>query len=336
MSQCIELAKRGSAFVAPNPMVGCIVVYNEKVVSEGHHEFFGGPHAEVVAINSLTKDIDPRQSELYVNLEPCAHHGKTPPCADLIIEKGFKKVVIGSLDPNPEVAGKGADKLRAAGIEVVINILQKECEHLNRKFYFFHTNKLPYICLKWAETKDGFIGRHIADLYSGKQISGEESKEFVHQLRAEHMALMIGARTANLDNPKLTVRHVKGRDPLKLIVSRNNTVESSLRLLKEGQTWIFNTLSAEEVNGLRFVKLNRHTFLEEMLEYLHKQGVQSVLVEGGSQLAQSLIDHGYWNECYRICSPLEWKKGVPAPEIKARETEIIELGSDKVLHYLNR
>lgn len=336
MQECLDLALQASAFVAPNPMVGCLIVKDGDIVAKGYHRALGQAHAEVMAVEALPADIDTKDCSLYVNLEPCAHHGKTPPCVELLIAKKFKEVVIGSLDPNPLVAGKGIAKLRTAGIVVKLNVLQEKCEFMNRKFYFYHQKKLPYITLKWAETKDGFIGRHTADLHASKQVSSDASKNFVHQLRADHMALMIGARTANLDNPLLTVRHVDGNDPLKIIVSRNNTVEPSLQLLKQGQTWIFNTLMESVQDELSYIKLKRHTFLEDMLDTLYREGIQSVLLEGGSQLAQSMIDHGYWNECYRITSNIEWNKGVPAPRIELSPKEEYHLGEDRIQRYFNK
>ncbi|MFY0643191.1 MAG: bifunctional diaminohydroxyphosphoribosylaminopyrimidine deaminase/5-amino-6-(5-phosphoribosylamino)uracil reductase RibD [Bacteroidia bacterium] len=335
MQRCLELAIKGEGFVEPNPLVGCIIVHGDKMVAEGYHETFGEAHAEVNAIKNLSSELDPSECTLYINLEPCSHHGKTPPCADLIIEKGFAKVVIGDLDPNPKVAGGGLAKLKQAGIDTQVGVLSEQCRQINRRFYYYHTHKRPYITLKWAETANGFIGRHRAELHLSKQVSSNSSKAFVHHLRAIHRSIMIGSRTANQDNPKLTVRDWVGRNPLKLIVSKSNTINDGLQMFKEGETWIFNTLKEDDSDSPHYVKIKFHGFLENMFRYLHDQGIQSVLVEGGAELAQGLIDHNLWDEAYVIKSDVVWERGVKAPILNASINREENIGHDKISTYIN-
>ena len=335
MQRCLELAIKGEGFVEPNPLVGCVIVHKGKAVAEGYHQVFGEAHAEVNAINALPTNVNPADCTIFINLEPCSHQGKTPPCADLIISKGFAKVIIGDLDPNPKVAGAGLQKLKQAGIETEVGILSGQCRHINRRFYYYHSHNRPFITLKWAETANGFIGRHRAELHLSKQVSSDSSKAFVHHLRAIHRAIMIGSRTANQDNPKLTVREWVGRNPLKLIVSKSNTINDELQMFKEGETWIFNTLKDERSEYPHFVKIKFHGFLDNMFRYLHQEGVQSILVEGGAELAQSLIDHNLWDEAYVIQSDLKWDRGVKAPHLNKEADKQENLGLDQVSTYYN-
>ncbi len=334
MRRCIELAKQAEAYTAPNPMVGCLIVKGGEIVSEGYHKAYGTDHAEVMAISNMPSGLSPSDCTLYVNLEPCSHHGKTPPCADLIISKGFKKVVIGALDPNPMVGGTGAERLKQAGLEVEFPVLEAECKYLNRKFYHFHDKRLPYVTLKWAETKDGFIGRHINQSHLSNQISNEECRSFVHQLRAHNMAILIGANTANRDNPKLNLRFYEGNDPIKIILSKNNSVESDLQLFKEGKVLVYNALREDKTDDVEYVKLGHRAFVQHMLEDLYKRGIQSILVEGGSQVLQTFIDHAYWDEAIKIVSENNWETGIRAADIKREANFKESIGDNTIYQYL--
>lgn len=334
MARCLELAAKGAAFVAPNPQVGCVIVHRGSVVAEGYHHYFGGDHAEVDAIKQLPAHIPPAECTLYVNLEPCSHEGKTPPCANLIISKKFNKVVVGCLDPNPVVSGTGIEKLKQAGIEVIVGVLEAECTYLNRKFIHYFIKHRPFVCLKWAQTNDGYMGRNQDQMHLGSQISHEECRPLVHQLRAEHMGIVIGANTANKDNPLLDTRYYTGRNPVKIIVSINNTVNKSLKLFKEGKTWVYNSFKQEIDGEIEYIQLKHRHFLEQMLTDLYERGVQSILVEGGSQLLQSFIDLQLWDEAYKIVAPVTWGRGIPAPVFINREQSSRQIADNTVYHYL--
>lgn len=332
ISRCLELAAKGMKWVQPNPMVGAVIVEQREVLAEGYHHQVGDPHAEVDAIQKV-QDRDLTASTIYVNLEPCSHHGRTPPCADLIIEKKFKRVVIGALDPNPLVAGSGLKRLKDAGIEVHCNVLESQCRDLNKVFYHFHENKRPYITLKWAETADGFIGRHSSEDHLSQQISNQKSRPFVHELRAEHMAILIGANTANRDNPQLNLRYAKGRDPIKIILSKNNTLDPHLKLFNEGKVLVYNSLRSFSEENTDYIQLHHKYFMREMLEDLYSRNISSILVEGGAQVHQSFIEHDLFDQIYRIIGTAEWGKGVKAalaPNISYDETT---LGNNLVYHY---
>lgn len=335
MKRCLDLALEGLGAAEPNPLVGCVIVKDSEIVSEGYHKVYGGDHAEVMAIKNLPTSIDPADCQLYVSLEPCSHHGKTPPCADLIISKGFKEVIVGALDPNPLVSGKGLRKLKEADIEVIHGVMVSECRAINKKFFFFYENQRPYITLKWAQTKDHFMGRHVLDAHLGKQISSAASRTFVHKLRATHSAIAIGANTANMDNPRLTTRNYPGKDPLKVIISQRNSVEADLLLFKEGKTLVYNTLKEDQSEHYEYVLTKYRNFLEHVFNDLYDRGVQSILVEGGAMVLQSLIDHDLWNEAYCITGNVFWGSGVIAPKMTIDPASEFNLGEDTILHYKN-
>ena len=245
MRRCFEIAKQGASSVAPNPMVGCVITHNDKIIGEGYHQRYGESHAEVMAINSIANpDLLP-EATLYVNLEPCAHHGKTPPCADLIIEKKLKKVVVSNLDPYVEVAGKGLQRIREAGIEIDFEVLEKEGRWLNRRFFTHHEENRPYIILKWAQTNDGFLDyyRQEDDGSEPLKISGDEMNRVVHRWRSEESSILVGKNTAALDNPSLTTRLWPGDDPLRLVIDPQLQLKDSLKMFQDGKPlWVFNAL----------------------------------------------------------------------------------------------
>jgi diaminohydroxyphosphoribosylaminopyrimidine deaminase / 5-amino-6-(5-phosphoribosylamino)uracil reductase len=336
MQRCIELARQGAGSVAPNPMVGAVLVYNDLIIAEGYHAQYGQAHAEVNCINAVTEEHLPllTQSTLYVSLEPCTHFGKTPPCADLIIKKKIPKVVIGCRDPFKEVDGKGIEKLKAAGIEVISGVLEAACKDLNKRFFCFHTMHRPYIILKWAQTANGVIANKD---YSGISISNEFTNRLVHKWRSEEAAILVGTNTALADNPSLTTRLWTGNNPVRLVVDMNLRLPQSLKLFDgEVKTIVFNTVKQEEKNNLLFCRLTNDTSLvHQTCNALYKLNIQSVLVEGGAKLLQSFIDEGLYDEVRIITNnQLQVPEGITAPRFgNLVVADSIQLKTDTIHFY---
>lgn len=313
MFRALKLASRGLGSVSPNPMVGCVIVHEDKIIGEGWHREYGKAHAEVNAINAVHDQKLLSESTVYVTLEPCAHFGKTPPCADLLLEKEVKKVVISTTDPNPKVAGKGIEKLRNAGIEVVSGILEKEAREINKRFFTAFLKKRPYIILKWAETKDGFIARKD---FSSKWISNQYSRQWVHKWRAEEDAIMVGSNTAIHDNPTLNVRDWHGEDPIRIVVDRYLKLDKQLNLFSDGgKTICYNLLKSEDFGTVSYQKLPETNFLSALFESLSDKGIQSVIVEGGAGLIYTIIKEELWDEARIFVSPNTFGEGIAAPKI---------------------
>ena len=316
MHRCIELARIAAGNVAPNPMVGAVLVYNEKIIGEGLHKKFGEAHAEVNCLKSVQeKDkqlID--KSTLYVSLEPCSHFGKTPPCADLIIVNKIPKVVIGCKDVFTKVNGRGIEKLQNAGVEVITGVLEEECTELNKRFFAFHQKQRPYIILKWAESNNGKIAEENKRTF----ISNQYSNRLVHKWRSEEAGILIGTNTAQLDNPSLTTRLWSGKNPARLVIDLNLQLPPHLNIFnKEIKTIIFNKLKHEEQGNLIFYKVEGADVLRETLTSLHQMQIQSVLIEGGAKLLQSFVDAGLWDEARVIKNEeLIINNGLNAPHLK--------------------
>lgn len=300
MQRCIQLARCGEAGAAPNPMVGAVIVCDGRIIGEGFHRRCGGPHAEVNAINSVREKHLLTRSTIYVSLEPCAHYGKTPPCADLIIETGIKRVVVGCTDPFAKVNGLGIKKLQDAGCEVQVGVLEEECRELNRRFFTFHQKHRPWITLKWAQSKDGFIGKQERIVFSNAL-----TQTLVHRLRALHQAILVGTNTALLDNPTLTTRYWPGPNPLRLTIDHHNTLPPTLHLRDGSIPTVIYT--KESIEGI--------------LADLYSRGIQSLLVEGGAKLLQSFIDKGLWDEARLETAPFCLGEGVSAPIFKDEQLE---------------
>ena len=338
MHRCLELAKLGAGYVAPNPMVSAVLVYEDKIIGEGYHQQYGGPHAEVNCINSV-KDQDKdkiSRSVLYVSLEPCSHFGKTPPCTDLIIANQIPEVVIGCRDPFSEVNGKGIEKLKAAGIKVVYGILEKECQQLNKRFFTFHTKHRPYIILKWAETSDGKIAGNGT---SRLLIYNQQKKRLVHKWRSEEASILVGTNTALLDDPEMTTRHWQGPSPVRLVIDMDLKLPSTLKIFNDKQrTVIFNTLKHEELDHLIYYQVTEDVNLvHQIVNALYQMKIQSVLVEGGARLLQSFIDDGMWDEV-RIIKNEELKinNGLAAPELVVNNTvQEFKIQNDSIKIYSN-
>ncbi len=337
MQRCLELALLGMGDVAPNPMVGCIIVHDGIIIGEGYHRKYGEPHAEVNAIRSVQNQELLVHSTLYVSLEPCAHFGKTPPCSDLIIESRIPRVVIGTVDPFAKVAGKGIERMQKAGIEVEVGMLEKECRELNRRFFTFHEKKRPYILLKWAQTLDGFVDTDRTETQHPTWITNALSKRLVHKQRSEESAILIGTNTAEFDNPALTVREWVGNQPVRMVIDRAGRLDAGLHLFdRKAPTWVFTTLEKPEVENLKFIRLDfSQNILPQLLSKLYEQDILSVIVEGGSELLNSFLELDLWDEAFVYTGNQFFGKGVPAPNISG-EILAFEILDDCKLHVLRK
>ena len=313
MHRALQLAALGIGKVQPNPLVGAVVVHNEKIIGEGYHQQYGAPHAEVNAIQSVKKQELLRKSTLYVNLEPCSHYGKTPPCTSLILEKEIPKVVVGMKDPNEKVNGKGIQILRDTGVEVIEDVLQNECLMLNKRFITFHTQKRPYIILKWAQTKNGFmdISEPSRDL-SNYWITNESLRVWAHKLRNEEQAILVGYNTFLNDKPQLTNRFYGTNQPKRFVLCDEKR---------------------EAKIDKKFSILNGN--IEEVLNALYQQKIQSVIVEGGKKTLQKFLDADKWDEIFVLTGNVEWACGVEAPTLQFNPDNEINIDGETVKHYIN-
>ena len=333
MKRCFELAEKGFGKVAPNPMVGCVIVYQGKIIGEGYHKKFGGAHAEVNAINSVETHTYASlcNATLYVNIEPCSHFGKTPPCADLIIKNKINYVVIGTPDPNSLVAGRGIQKLVSAGCDVKVGVMEAECKELNKRFFTFHEKKRPCIILKWAQTKDNYMGIKNEKL----KITNKQSTKRVHQWISEEQAIMVGTNTALIDNPKLTVRNVKGENPLRVVIDRNLKIPSTFHLLdKKVPTIVFTANPKPSVKNSEYVKVDfKKSVLRQILNELYQRNIQSLIVEGGANLLNSFIRENLWDEARVFTSNKNLQnktKGISSPSISGKTILKKKIGNDEL------
>ncbi len=336
MKRCIQLAKSAQGYVAPNPMVGSVIVHNNKIIGEGYHKQYGQAHAEVNAINSVKNKELLRKSSLYVNLEPCAHHGKTPPCADLIVKMQIPKVIIACVDSFAKVAGKGIEKLKKAGCDVTVGVLEKESIDLNKRFFTFHNKKRPYIILKWAETSDGFmdIERSPDDHAKNYWITNELAKKLVHKWRSQEDAFMIGTNTAINDNPQLTTRDWTGKNPVRIVIDRNLKLPQNLNLFDNGaKTIVFNSKKDLISDNMEFIKINFDNSLQEILNKLYLLNIQSIVVEGGRLLLDSFIQNNLWDEARVFVGNKKFIRGLKAPVFKHNPHKIEMIGDSKLMFF---
>lgn len=318
MQRALELAENSRGTASPNPMVGCVIVHKDEIIGEGWTQPYGGAHAEVHAIAMIADLSLLPESTAYVTLEPCAHFGKTPPCADLLVKYNLNRVLVACTDPNPLVAGKGIDKLKEAGVKVDLGLLEDEALNFNRRFFTGIGKKRPYIILKWAETQDGFVARKNFD---SKWISNEYSRKLVHQWRAEEDAIMVGTNTAKYDDPALNVRDWKGNDPIQIVIDKELKLDAGLKLFNGVQpTLCYNLIENAEKVKTTYIKLNEEDFLEGLLLDLHNRKIQSVIVEGGSQLLQSFIEINLWDEARIFTGNITFEEGISAPKIDGNIT----------------
>lgn len=338
MKACFEQALKGRFLAPPNPLVGAILTLNNQVISKGFHAKFGEPHAERAALESLSADESLRSATLYVNLEPCAHFGKTPPCTDLILEKNIGHVVISAGDTSDKVNGRGIEILRAAGVRVTEGVLKTEGRFLNRRFFTFHEKKRPYIILKWAQTADGMIADSN---FHSKWISGEESRDLVHEWRAEEGAILIGTNTAKQDNPHLTARPKNLSDdqynqPLRIVIDRNLTL-SKLNLYDQAaKTMIVNSLKDEEAGMHEFLKVDfSRDIFPQILEVLYQKNILSLIVEGGAAVLNSLISAKIFDEARVFKANKRFGSGLRAPQINLEPSSKVNIGNDILKTYIN-
>ena len=331
MRRALQLARQGAGHTSPNPMVGAVIVGPDgTIVGEGWHRKCGEGHAEVNAVASVKDPAVLTDSTLYVTLEPCSHYGKTPPCARLIIERGIPRVVVGCLDPFVKVAGRGVAMLREAGVEVVVGVLEEECRALNRRFMTAHTTGLPWVQLKWAQTADGFIGVNPDAGENPLRMSTPLTMRLMHRQRALCDAIVVGAATARIDNPSLTTRYWPGRNPLRVVLSRNLSIPKDCALLTDGlPTIVYNSLKDEAVGPVEYVKIDTSD-PRSWLADLYRRGVTSVMVEGGTRVLQGIIDAGAWNEARIEMSPRRVGEGVAAPAIQGTLERRISVGGNVI------
>lgn len=324
IKRAIELAEKAIGKTYPNPLVGSVIVHNGKIIGEGYHQKAGEPHAEINAINSVEDPSLIPESTIYVTLEPCAHYGKTPPCALKIKELGFKKVVVGAMDSHDKVNGKGKKIIQDAGIEVVSGVLEKECIDLNKRFFTYHEKKRPYIILKWAQSGDGFLDKD----FKPTAVSNSLVNQLVHQLRADEHAILVGTQTALNDNPSLTVRNVEGVNPVRILIDFDLKVPQNFKIYnEEAKTIVINSVKEEITDHVYFIKTEKDNFLQNLMEALYKEQIQSVIIEGGKFTLQQFIDANLWDEAIIIKNEsLLLENGTQAPVFEQSnpfKTEII-------------
>ena len=319
MRRCLQLAANGLGLVYPNPMVGSVIVYKGLIIGEGWHQKAGKAHAEVNAIKSVKEKELLSKATLYVNLEPCSHYGKTPPCADLIIKSNIKKVVIGSIDTNDMVGGKGIKRLKENGIEVIHSVMEKECRELNKRFFTFHEKNRPFVILKWAQSKDGYIFPDQTKAESGTPfwISNKYSLQRVHQLRSQEASILVGKNTVLQDNPKLNLRHFEGSGVLRLAIDRNLELPDDKNFFDQSvQTIIYNEKRDEVINSLHYVKLDfEKDVIAQIMKHLHHLEIQSVIVEGGAYTLERFIRSDIWDEALVFEGDQLFKEGIKGPDI---------------------
>lgn len=319
ISRCIDIAKNGLGATAPNPMVGCVIVHDSNIIGEGYTSPYGGAHAEVNAISSVKDKSLLKEATLYVTLEPCSHFGKTPPCSNLIIDHGIKNVVIGCVDDNEKVSGQGIAKLKEAGCNVTVGVLENVCKEHHKRFFTFHNKKRPYIILKWAETSDGFIAPLHKKVKQPVWITNQYSRQLVHKWRAEEQAILVGTNTVLEDNPSLTTRDWKGKHPIRIVLDKNKTLSKDFKVFDDNtKTILINESSADDICNL-----------------LYKANINSVIVEGGAKTLQLFINSGLWDEARVFIGQSDFREGIKAPKCKGKLIDKQQLLDDTLKIYVN-
>ena len=331
MKRCIELASKEIGNTYPNPLVGCVIVYENKIIGEGSHQAYGDKHAEVNAINSVSDKNILKDSTLYVNLEPCNHYGKTPPCTDIILKYKIKNVVIGSSDPNRMVEGGGIERLEANGCNVTYGVLENECNHLNKRFFTYHKQKRPYVILKWAESNDGFISpiKSEREVY---WISGDKSKKLSHRWRSEEHSILVGVQTIIDDDPMLTTRLVDGKNPIRIILDPNCRIPLNSKVFSKDSKTII--LSKTENNSIeKNIRIINYDKMEFILRSLYDLKLQSVIIEGGAKTIKNFLDHDSWDSIRIFKSNQNLKNGIKSPKIDISEFEKTIIGDDTLYEF---
>lgn len=339
MRRCFELARKGLGMTRTNPLVGAVIVHEDRIIGEGFHHEFGGPHAEVNAIRSVADASLLSQSTLYCSLEPCSHHGKTPPCSMLISRRGIRRVVVSNMDPFPSVNGQGIKQLEDSGIEVISGCLEEEGFHLNRRFFHYINYRRPYVILKWAQTADGFIDleREPGDQEGPTWISNEVCRTLVHKWRSEESAIMVGTNTVLTDNPRLNTRRWTGANPVRITLDRKGRLADSAHMLDGSQdTIVFTGVDRNYSGKTRTVHADPSYELVDVMEELFDQQILSILVEGGAQLHNSFLESGLWDEARVYTGKMSFSQGVKAPEINEKPDELINIGDARLEVFRNK
>ncbi|MDH7448254.1 bifunctional diaminohydroxyphosphoribosylaminopyrimidine deaminase/5-amino-6-(5-phosphoribosylamino)uracil reductase RibD [Aquimarina sp. 2201CG14-23] len=337
--RCIQIAKNALGSARPNPMVGSVITHNDIIIGEGYTSGYGGNHAEVNAINSVKDKALLKEATIYVTLEPCSHYGKTPPCSDLIIKHNIPTIVVGTIDTHSKVAGKGIEKLQNAGCNVILGVLENECQEHHKRFFTFHNKKRPYIILKWAQTSDGFIAPENTNKREPVWITNTYSRQLVHKWRAEEQAILIGNKTVIKDNPKLTTRDWSGANPVRIVIDVSNNIPNDSAVLDQTTKTIIITLARDtrkSSNNIIYEGItSRENVTEEICNILHKHDIQSVIIEGGSYTIQSFIDKNLWDEARVFTGLNTFKKGICAPILKAQPISEEKIMEDTLIIYRN-
>jgi diaminohydroxyphosphoribosylaminopyrimidine deaminase/5-amino-6-(5-phosphoribosylamino)uracil reductase len=338
IKRCIELAKNGLGTTYPNPLVGCVIVFENTIIGEGWHKKSGESHAEVIAIESVQNKELLSYSTLYVSLEPCSHYGKTPPCADLILKYKIPNVVIGTIDPNSKVAGKGIQKLKDSGVNVTVGILEKEGNELNKRFFTFHRKNRPYIILKWAESSDGFISPKNKIEQKPVWISNEYSRQLVHKWRSEEQSILVGTQTIIDDNPSLTVRDWVGNNPIRVIIDKKNTIDSSCNVFdNQAKTIVFSNKKMTSITDtIECIKVDfDKNSTQAIVEKLFEINIQSIIIEGGRKTIQPFIEANLWDEARVFIGEINLLEGTKAPDLNRKIHSKVALKNDTLLLYRN-
>ena len=334
MQRCLDLAENALGKTYPNPIVGCVIVHEGKIIGESWHKKAGDAHAEVNAINSVKDKTLLSTSTLYVSLEPCVHYGKTPPCSELIIKHNIPHVVVGCKDSFSKVSGKGIQSMRESGIKVDVDVLKDKCVESHKRFFTFHNKKRPYIILKWAETNDGFIAPTKQKLGEPFWITSKESKTLVHKWRSQESSILIGANTAKLDNPSLTVRLWNGNNPLRIVIDENLKLNNNLNIFNNSaKTLVFNNKKNIVFDNIEYCMIDFNSIHQEIMKSLYNKGVHSLIIEGGRETLQSFIDIGLWDEARVFVGNKNLENGVHAPKIKEKYISEEMVSSDLLRRY---
>lgn len=326
IKRCLEIASLGIGTTRPNPSVGCVIVHNKTIIGEGFTSPYGGAHAEVNAINSVKDKSLLNEASLYVTLEPCSHYGKTPPCSDLIIKHNIPRVIIGCIDDDPKVAGKGIKKLKNAGCSVDVGVLEKDCKKHHKRFFTFHNKKRPYIILKWAESKDGFIAPKQKNSQRPVWITTTESRQLVHKWRTEEHAILVGTKTVIADNPNLTSRDWVGNNPIRIVLDRTNRLPTNYN--------VFNDEAETLVISNKSIDFNL-PIAKQICDLLYRKNIQSVIIEGGTKTLQTFIDENLWDEARIFTGTIEFSQGIKAPKLNKTDGEIQHIKQDSLKIIVN-
>ena len=334
IEKCISLARKGILNVSPNPMVGCVIVYDGEIIGEGYHKEYGKNHAEVNAINSVKDKSVLKNSILYVNLEPCCHHGKTPPCTDIIIKYNIPKVVIGCIDTFSKVSGQGIKKLKNNSVEVIYGVLEKDCIELNKRFFCYHIKKRPYIILKWAKSKDNFI----APINQEKSfwMTSDESKKLVHSWRAEEDAILVGRKTVVADNPSLTVRECEGKNPIRIVIDKELSLNEKSNVFDDqSETIVFNNIKTSIIDKRTYLKADFNNLNQDILKQLYNRDILSLIIEGGAFTINSFIENGLYDEIRVFTTNKVLENGIKSPNIpEIKNSKKITINNDKLEIYI--